>query len=63
MRGRWRLTLTRGLILLAFVGVLEVLCAAGVIDTLTMQPPHQIVQDLVRLLASGAFNRAIPAHR
>jgi NitT/TauT family transport system permease protein len=59
MRGRWRLTLTRGLILLAFVGVLEALCAAGVIDTLTMQPPHQIVQDLIRLLAAGSFNRAI----
>ena len=59
MRGRWRLTLTRGLILLAFVGLLEALCAAGVIDTLTMQPPHQIVQDLIRLLAAGSFNRAI----
>jgi NitT/TauT family transport system permease protein len=59
MRGRWRLTLTRGLILLAFVGLLEALCAAGVIDTLTMQPPHQIVRDLIRLLAAGSFNRAI----
>jgi len=58
MRASW-LTLIRGLILLGFIGLLEVLCAHGVIDTLTMQPPHRIVTDLVRLLASGAFNRAI----
>ena len=32
---------------------------AEVIDTLTLQPPHRIVIDLLRLLASGAFNRAI----
>jgi NitT/TauT family transport system permease protein len=59
MRASWRLTLIRGLILLAFVGLLEVLCEYGIIDTLTMQPPHRILTDLVRLLASGAFNRAI----
>jgi len=59
MRASWRLASIRALILLALVGVLELLCAAGVIDTLTMQPPHRIVIDLVRLLASGAFNRAI----
>jgi len=53
------LTLIRGLILLGFIGLLEVLCACGVIDTLTMQPPQRIFTDLVRLLASGAFNRAI----
>ena len=59
MRASWRLTLIRGLILLGFIGLLEVLCAYGIIDTLTMQPPHRILTDLVRLLASGAFNRAI----
>ncbi len=59
MRASWRLTSIRALMLLALVGVLEVLCAVGVIDTLTMQPPHRIAIDLVRLLASGAFNRAI----
>jgi NitT/TauT family transport system permease protein len=59
MPTRFRLTLVRATILLAFVGVLEVLCATGIIDTLTMQPPHRIVIDLVRLLASGSFNRAI----
>ena len=51
--------LVRALILLAFIGVLEVLCAAGIIDTLTMQAPHRIIIDLVQLLASGSFNRAI----
>jgi NitT/TauT family transport system permease protein len=51
--------LIRALILLAFAGALEVLCALGLIDTLTMQPPHQIIIDLVHLLASGALNRAI----
>jgi NitT/TauT family transport system permease protein len=51
--------LIRALILLAFVGVLEVLCIGGTIDSLTMQPPHRIASDLVRLLASGTFNRAI----
>lgn len=55
----WRLGLIRALILLAFVGLLEVLCAVGMIDALTMQPPHRIVVDLVHLLASGSFNRAI----
>ncbi len=59
MHTRWRLTLTRVLILLAFTGVLEVLCAAGTIDPLTMQPPHRILLDLVHLLGSGSFNRAI----
>lgn len=54
-----RPVLIRALMLVAFVGALEILCAVGLIDTLTMQPPHQIVIDLVRLLASGALNRAI----
>jgi NitT/TauT family transport system permease protein len=59
MHARLRLTLVRVLILLASIGIVELLCAAGTIDTLTMQPPHRIFLDLVRLLASGSFNRAI----
>jgi NitT/TauT family transport system permease protein len=39
--------------------LLEVLCLTGVIDRLTMQPPHQIVLDLVHMLATGALNLAI----
>jgi NitT/TauT family transport system permease protein len=43
----------------AAVGLLEALCLAGVIDKITMQPPHLIVRDLWRLLASGRMNAAI----
>lgn len=50
----WRLGLLAALVIL-----LEVLCAVGVIDRLTMQPPHRIAQDLYRMLRSGALNRAI----
>ena len=39
--------------------LLEVLCLAGVIDKITMPPPHLIVRDFVRLLASGRMNAAI----
>jgi NitT/TauT family transport system permease protein len=45
--------------LLAAVVLLEVLCRAGVIDHLTMQPPSQMVCDLVVLLASGSMNGAM----
>jgi NitT/TauT family transport system permease protein len=41
------------------VALLEALCLAGVIDKITMQPPHLIVRDLWRLLASGRMNAAI----
>ena len=51
---RYRLTFVAGAILL-----IEVLCRAGVIDRLTMQPPSAMVRDLVVLLASGAMNRAM----
>ena len=30
--------------------LLEALCLAGVIDKITMPPPHMIVRDLVRML-------------
>jgi NitT/TauT family transport system permease protein len=59
MSTKARMRLIRAGILIAFAGVLEILCAAGTIDTLTMQAPHRIVIDLARLLVSGAFNRAI----
>ncbi|HWK46905.1 MAG TPA: ABC transporter permease [Stellaceae bacterium] len=54
-----RLALYRALLILAAVAVLEILCLTGAIDPLTMQPPHQMAIDLVRLLASGKMNRAI----
>src|SRR5471030_1130030 len=59
MRGNWRPPLLRLVLLLAAAGVLEILCAADIIDRLTMQPPHQIVLDLIRILRSGALNHAI----
>ena len=51
--------LYRLLIVLVAIGVLELMCASGRIDRLTMQPPHEIATDLVRLLASGKMNGAI----
>lgn len=42
-----------------FVLLLEALCLAGVIDKITMQPPHRIVVDFVRLLASGRLTPEI----
>ena len=41
------------------VALLEVLCDVGIIDKITMQAPHLIVRDLLRLLASGKMNGAI----
>jgi NitT/TauT family transport system permease protein len=51
---RYRLLLLGGVVLL-----LEILCRTGVIDRLTMQPPSDMVRDLVALLASGAVNGAL----
>jgi NitT/TauT family transport system permease protein len=54
-----RATIYRTCILIAAVGLLEILCLGGVIDKLTMQPPHRIVIDLVRLISSGRLDGAI----
>jgi NitT/TauT family transport system permease protein len=51
--------LCRIVLLAALVGGLEILCLAGTIDRITMQPPHRMVLDLVRLLGSGAVDHAI----
>jgi NitT/TauT family transport system permease protein len=51
---RYRLAVVVGAILL-----LEGLCRVGVIDHLTMQPPSEMLRDLVRLLASGSMNAAM----
>ncbi len=42
-----------------FVLLLELLCRSGVIDRLTMQPPTDMVRDLVLLLISGKMNAAM----
>ena len=49
----------RLVVVAALVAILEVLCATGVIDKITMQAPHLIVRDLYRLLLSGQMNAAI----
>ena len=37
----------------------EILCLAGVIDRITMQPPHRIAADLWTIIVSGKYNAAI----
>src|SRR5262249_11578505 len=54
-----RVALFRVLVIAAAVLLLELLCLAGVIDRITMPPPHIIVRDLGKLLLSGALNAAI----
>jgi NitT/TauT family transport system permease protein len=50
----WRIAIIAGLVIL-----LEMLCVSGVIDKLTMQPPHRILSDLFAMLAAGTLNKAI----
>ena len=45
--------------LVIFVAVMEVLCLVGVIDNITMQPPHRMFIDLYDMLVSGSLNAAI----
>jgi NitT/TauT family transport system permease protein len=49
----------RTAIIAAVIALLEVLCLTGVIDKITMPPPHIIVRDLWRMLVSGRMNPAI----
>ena len=51
--------LWRTALLLGVVALFEALCLGGSIDRLTMQPPHRMLFDLVRMLASGSLNAAI----
>lgn len=54
-----RLNAARLLIVALALGVLELLCVSGTIDRITMQPPHEIARDLVRLVMSGKMNGAM----
>jgi NitT/TauT family transport system permease protein len=54
-----RLSVYRLLVVVAAIALLEALCLGGVIDRITMQPPHEIARDFVRLIASGKMNAAI----
>ena len=40
-------------VIAGFVLLLELLCLAGVIDKITMPPPHRIAIDFVKLMWSG----------
>ena len=50
-----RVRLYQAGVIAGFVALLEVLCLAGVIDKITMPPPHRIAIDFVKLMASGAL--------
>ena len=54
-----RLSVYRLLVVAAAIALLEALCLGGAIDRITMQPPHEIARDFVRLLASGKMNGAM----
>ena len=54
-----RVTVYRVLVIAAAVLLLEGLCLAGIIDRLTMPPPHRILRDLAVILISGSQNAAI----
>ena len=49
----------RAAIVAALVLILEALCLAGIIDKITMQPPHLIARDFYRTILSGKMNAAI----
>ena len=55
-----RVIIYRLLVVASAIALLEVLCLAGVIDKITMQPPHLIARDLYRMLVSGRMNAAPP---
>jgi len=42
-------------VIAGFILLLEALCLAGVIDKITMPPPHIIVRDLFRMLLAGRY--------
>jgi NitT/TauT family transport system permease protein len=54
-----RLTAYRVAVVVGLVLLVEALCLAGIIDRITMQPPHQIARDLWKMLASGSMNAAM----
>jgi NitT/TauT family transport system permease protein len=39
----------------AFIVLLEGLCLAGVIDKVTMPPPHIVLRDFVRMVLAGRY--------
>lgn len=54
-----RVGIFRLALIISAIVLLELLCRTGLIDRLTMQPPSEVVRDLVVLLASGRMNGAM----
>ena len=50
-----RMRLYQVAVVAGFILLLEALCLAGVIDKVTMPPPHIIVRDFVRLILTGRY--------
>ena len=50
-----RLRLYQITVVAGFILMLEALCLAGVIDKITMPPPHIILRDLFRMLLAGRY--------
>lgn len=48
-------TIYQTVVVVAFVVLLEILCLVGIIDKVTMPPPHIIVRDFVRMFARGEY--------
>src|SRR5215475_15594286 len=50
-----RLRLSQIAVVAGFILLLEALCLAGVIDKITMPPPHVIGRDLVNMILAGRY--------
>jgi NitT/TauT family transport system permease protein len=50
-----RLRLYQIMVIAGFILLLEVLCFTGVIDKVTMPPPHIIVRDFISMLLAGRY--------
>ena len=48
-------TIYQTVVVIGFVALLEVLCLTGVIDKVTMPPPHIIARDFVRMIWHGRY--------
>ena len=48
-----RVAIYQTTVVVVFIALLEILCVSGVIDKITMPPPHIIARDFFRLMISG----------
>ena len=54
-RGEAKVRRYQAAVIVGFLLLLEALCLAGVIDKITMPPPHRIAIDLVKLMLAGTL--------